>query len=1149
MAPKPQRRATLKGAPPPPPPLEEPGSQPFLPPRASVNGSATDSESLRSNSEETVREQKRCVVRLRLPAGTSAFAATAEKTIYHTLRDQLKSKMVDIATHGIYHADTYKPVELLKTMESIHGKELLVCPLGGLFLINISLGRQIRKTCLLDGTAPELYLKVSQLTGMPVSDLDLQFSDGSKPVKLDSSLEKYAKKPKDDARLIKVKVLLKKQDEELLSEERDSFGQLVTAFHKGVSRAGSEEELDFMDFLADTDLRQPPKIKRLHVLQELIETERSYLNSVRQCMEFYMRPMVAQKVITKAQSNSLFSNMEALLGINEALLRDILSRVPESNLGDTQIGDLFLAFAPYLKMYKVYFSTHAEAQNQLAGMVSMNDQLAQFLKERGTFGVPTMDSLLLMPIQRVPRYSLMLQQMLRATGEDHADLHALEAAVTEIGGLTKDLNESVKKIENQVKLMEIERGFPSDVLSLLDTMNVGTVRVYNNRRSTMTPNDSLSSADLAELVNGKRGQSPSLKRRLFGGGNSATNGTRSSGRGSVHSGMGVVEEGQVNGQQRIMRNIGNPFDVNEASRWFVIEGPAMEAVTGDFKQRQRHLFLFSDLLVVANRKGQLANGKPSYRLQSWMPLHELWVADEAVQLDQKSLVVGWPGSEFTFTFENKTEKQIWVAKLKEWVTKAKGDNYTKGLVKVFGDLLIPPNLLGKGDMVDNMSSCDDLIKKVAPKLLGKKTGVDFKSYCLWAMIPGPQSKLKRLNNYECPLLLTQFWERLHSEMVSLSGDALLDPALVPTPGAATDTATRKRAVLYLRHVADVRDVDPENVRAAAMQNPDDIIAAIGESAAADRVNNATKSGAELGGSLKVGNKGSQQVPSGPATVGRGGTIRGKLANLFVKDSSNSTADPSKLLRGNSSLLEAEEASDGLFGLPLPKVCVDGKPPKPIYDMLDTLWDNAPGCQGVFRRSANARVVRELSEKMDAGETEISFRDENVLAVGAALKSYLRSIPDSLFNTVNYRKFIDTNAIAGDDQRVVELSNLLAKLPDENRLLIRLIVHVLKHVAAKHESNLMDASNLGICVGPSMIWSQDAMDMARNDVAPLIEFMIDCADQLFPDFTREELILVGEPETDPESDATNTTAGVEVKGEDAPNQVGTPLIEIPEDAEF
>lgn len=69
-------------------------------------------------------------------------------------------------------------------------------------------------------------------------------------------------------------------------------------------------------------------------------------------------------------------------------------------------------------------------------------------------------------------------------------------------------------------------------------------------------------------------------------------------------------------------------------------------------------------------------------------------------------------------------------------------------------------------------------------------------------------------------------------------------------------------------------------------------------------------------------------------------------------------------------------------------------------MLYQVFAKGPFMQGIFRKSANARLVRELRDKLDAGE-DVTWEHVPVLVTAALLKDFLRSLPEPLLGSTLY----------------------------------------------------------------------------------------------------------------------------------------------------
>lgn len=73
----------------------------------------------------------------------------------------------------------------------------------------------------------------------------------------------------------------------------------------------------------------------------------------------------------------------------------------------------------------------------------------------------------------------------------------------------------------------------------------------------------------------------------------------------------------------------------------------------------------------------------------------------------------------------------------------------------------------------------------------------------------------------------------------------------------------------------------------------------------------------------------------------------------------------------------------LFGKSLSVICPESEPPQPILDLLANIYNNGPFTHGIFRKSANARVTRELKAQLNAGE-QCDLTDIHVSAAASML---------------------------------------------------------------------------------------------------------------------------------------------------------------------
>ena len=120
------------------------------------------------------------------------------------------------------------------------------------------------------------------------------------------------------------------------------------------------------------------------------------------------------------------------------------------------------------------------------------------------------------------------------------------------------------------------------------------------------------------------------------------------------------------------------------------------------------------------------------------------------------------------------------------------------------------------------------------------------------------------------------------------------------------------------------------------------------------------------------------------------------------------------------LLAAAKAG-AFFGQPLNKIFPQpDQLPQPIMDMLLELRAKGPHTVGIFRKSANARQVREIRERIDANGSRMDWNGVNAVVTAVVFKDFLRSLPDSLLCSGMYDQWLQVAAMDGQDSALEKI---------------------------------------------------------------------------------------------------------------------------------
>ncbi|XP_050392600.2 uncharacterized protein LOC126811150 isoform X2 [Patella vulgata] len=162
-------------------------------------------------------------------------------------------------------------------------------------------------------------------------------------------------------------------------------------------------------------------------------------------------------------------------------------------------------------------------------------------------------------------------------------------------------------------------------------------------------------------------------------------------------------------------------------------------------------------------------------------------------------------------------------------------------------------------------------------------------------------------------------------------------------------------------------------------------------------------------------------------------------------------------------------SGNLFGKPLESVCTtDNEPPKHILSMLGILFREGPHTAGILRKSANARLCREIKKQVDENE-EIILESHQVLAIGSVLKDYLRSLPQSLLLDELYEDWMQIERLDSQEEQIARIKELIkTHLPVCHATLLKYVMIVMYIISTHSDENKMTAYNIAVCIAPSLL---------------------------------------------------------------------------------
>ncbi|XP_045481374.1 rho guanine nucleotide exchange factor 17 isoform X2 [Harmonia axyridis] len=202
---------------------------------------------------------------------------------------------------------------------------------------------------------------------------------------------------------------------------------------------------------------------RTHVVVELYDNEKNYVESLQILTTKYLEPLKSPEYATLLDSalvDEIFNQIPFLLTYHQQFLEELKKRLEQWDIRQ-KVGDVLVEFfskPALIDSYTSYVNNWKRARNIIKTTQQTKAPFAKFLETtaREHRGKLALDSLLIKPIQRFPRYELLLQRLIKHTDVSHADHSLLLVAQKELHEQTQKINCTERETLELDLLREIE---------------------------------------------------------------------------------------------------------------------------------------------------------------------------------------------------------------------------------------------------------------------------------------------------------------------------------------------------------------------------------------------------------------------------------------------------------------------------------------------------------------------------------------------------------------------------------------------------------------------------------------------------------------------------------------------------------------------
>uniref|UniRef100_A0A803VYW3 FYVE, RhoGEF and PH domain containing 2 n=3 Tax=Ficedula albicollis TaxID=59894 RepID=A0A803VYW3_FICAL len=216
---------------------------------------------------------------------------------------------------------------------------------------------------------------------------------------------------------------------------------------------------------------QEPEEKKIAL--ELLETEQAYVNRLHLLDQVFYTELMKEaktgKTVPEEVVKMIFSNISSIYQFHaEFFLPELRKRMEDWNR-NPRIGDVIQKLAPFLKMYGEYVKNFDKAVELITAWSEKSPPFQELIAEiqkRKICANLTLQHHMLEPVQRIPRYELLLKDYVRKLPPQSPDRGDAEKALEMIFMVAKHSNAAIAEMERLQNLWVVYQrlGLEDDIV-------------------------------------------------------------------------------------------------------------------------------------------------------------------------------------------------------------------------------------------------------------------------------------------------------------------------------------------------------------------------------------------------------------------------------------------------------------------------------------------------------------------------------------------------------------------------------------------------------------------------------------------------------------------------------------------------------------
>lgn len=257
--------------------------------------------------------------------------------------------------------------------------------------------------------------------------------------------------------------------------KEDIFSRKGERFLKIVSAA-----MLFRRYLRLCKIKNKKTKHRKYVIEELVKSEHQYIESLNLIVETLMKKPTQEKLLAKEENDKIFCNIESIYLFHKEFYAN-LSKSVENFQKNTKIANGIFKMLPFFKLYYLYCHNFHHSSEEIDRMKAVQHPYMEKIKTMEyTEHMQNLDlsSLLIKPVQRLPKYVLLFKDLMKNTDELHPDYNDIVQCLHRFQEINLENNSKMNVYIKKRKVIELDNKFGKEIKKELNIEIVDPQREF-----------------------------------------------------------------------------------------------------------------------------------------------------------------------------------------------------------------------------------------------------------------------------------------------------------------------------------------------------------------------------------------------------------------------------------------------------------------------------------------------------------------------------------------------------------------------------------------------------------------------------------------------------------------------------------------------